>query len=206
MGGNAPGTINGLAGPFAATANLVYYLTIDDAVVLLDPNSTLDERLISGFFLIPTPGKFAKPFLKHADDAGGSSNIVRKGSKNEGDLNKDQTVNNKSGSKSIPKLTRDGRLRHNPHTPGKQPGDHAGHIAGDRFGGSPELDNLVSQLSGVNLSQYKKIEEKWASALKQGKEVKVNVNIHYDGARMRPSEFKIEYDIDGQLYDALIKN
>jgi len=106
MGGNAPGTINGLAGPFAATANLVYYLTIDDAVVLLDPNSTLDERLISGFFLIPTPGKFAKPFLKHADDAGGSSNIVRKGSKNEGDLNKDQTVNNKSGSKSIPKLTR----------------------------------------------------------------------------------------------------
>ena len=79
-------------------------------------------------------------------------------------------------------------------------------MAGDRFGGSPDLDNLVSQLSNVNLSQYRMLEEQWASAIKQGKNVNVNVSIHYDGARVRPSEFKVKYYIDGESYDALIKN
>ncbi len=36
-------------------------------------------------------------------------------------------------------------------------GDHAGHLIGDRFGGSPELDNLVSQAQRVNSSEYKAI-------------------------------------------------
>jgi hypothetical protein len=64
---------------------------------------------------------------------------------------------------------RDGRLPHNPNTPGKLDGDHAGHLAGDLFGGSPKSDNLVSQLSDVNLSQYRKIENIWAKAIREGK-------------------------------------
>ena len=51
---------------------------------------------------------------------------------------------------------REERLPHSRNTPGKVKGqDHAGHLAGDRFGGSPKIDNLVSQLSDVNLKQYK---------------------------------------------------
>ena len=53
---------------------------------------------------------------------------------------------------------RDGRLNYNSDSLGKIEGDHAGHLAGERFGGSPELDNIVSQSQNVNLSQYKKIE------------------------------------------------
>ena len=64
------------------------------------------------------------------------------------------------------------RLEHNPNTPGKLKGDHAGHLAGDRFGGSPDLDNLVSQLENVNLSSYKKIENQWAKAISEGKMLK----------------------------------
>lgn len=30
---------------------------------------------------------------------------------------------------------REDRLDHNPNTPGKEKGDHRGHLAGDRFGG-----------------------------------------------------------------------
>ena len=57
------------------------------------------------------------------------------------------------------------RLSHSRNTPGKIKGqDHAGHLAADRFGGSPKIDNLVSQLSDVNLKQYKKLEDKWAAA------------------------------------------
>ncbi|WP_191126242.1 T7SS effector LXG polymorphic toxin [Cerasibacillus terrae] len=105
------------------------------------------------------------------------------------------------------KLTdRENRLSHNPNTPGKQPGDHAGHLAGDRFGGSPDLDNLVSQLSEVNLSHYKKIENQWADAIKDGKHVTVNVDVNYDGARLRPESFDIKYMIDGKAYFRNIDN
>ena len=101
---------------------------------------------------------------------------------------------------------RDGRLNHNPNTPGKIEGDHAGHLAGDRFGGSPELDNIVSQSQNVNLSQYKKIENQWAKAISEGKEVTVNVNIKYDGDGLRPIEFNVEYTIDGDFFSQSILN
>lgn len=96
---------------------------------------------------------------------------------------------------------REDRLRHNPNSPGKQDGDHAGHLAGDRFGGSPELDNIVSQLSKVNLSSYKKLENKWAKALDEKKNVSVNVRINYDGSKERPASFDIEYFIDGEDFE-----
>ena len=92
---------------------------------------------------------------------------------------------------------RSDRLHHNPNTPGKLSGDHAGHLAGDRFGGSPKLDNLVSQLSGVNLSNYKILENEWANALMEKKRVTVNVDIQYKGNSLRPDHFVIQYEIDG---------
>lgn len=85
-------------------------------------------------------------------------------------------------------------------------GDHAGHIAADRFGGSPELDNLVSQSSSVNLSKYKKLENKWARAIEEGKHVSVNVKINYQGNNVRPSGFDVEYEINGRMSFASIEN
>ena len=98
---------------------------------------------------------------------------------------------------------REKRLNHVAKTPGKLKGDHAGHLAGDRFGGSPKLDNMVSQSQHVNLSDYRKIENIWAQAIKQGKEVAVNVEVRYDKNGLRPTEFIVEYIIDG---DATIQN
>lgn len=88
---------------------------------------------------------------------------------------------------------REKRLNHVAKTPGKLKGDHAGHLAGDRFGGSPKLDNMVSQSQHVNLSDYRKIENIWAQAIKQGKEVAVNVEVRYDKNGLRPTEFIVEY-------------
>ena len=101
---------------------------------------------------------------------------------------------------------RDGRLNYKSDTPGKIEGDHAGHLAGDRFGGSPELDNIVSQSQNVNLSHYKKIENQWAKAISEGKEVTVNVDIKYDGDGLRPIEFNVEYTIDGDFFSQIILN
>ncbi|MBO1580116.1 DNA/RNA non-specific endonuclease [Bacillus sp. XF8] len=100
-------------------------------------------------------------------------------------------------------------LSHSKNTPGKVKGqDHAGHLAGDRFGGSPKIDNLVSQLSDVNLKEYKKIEEKSAAALKETppKEVTVDVEIIYSGNDKRPKEFIVNYSIDGKSDFQVIEN
>ncbi|ATF14996.1 transposase [Brevibacillus brevis X23] len=43
--------------------------------------------------------------------------------------------------------TRDERLPHESNTPGEEPSDHTEHLAGDRFGGSPDIDNLVCLLT-----------------------------------------------------------
>ncbi|WP_083633380.1 T7SS effector LXG polymorphic toxin [Alkalihalophilus pseudofirmus] len=101
---------------------------------------------------------------------------------------------------------RENRLPHNSNTPGKEPGDHAGHLAGDRFGGSPDLDNLVSQSSSVNLSKYKKLENQWAKAIEEGKDVSVNVKVNYSGNSSRPSSFDIEYEIDGRVRFTSMEN
>ncbi|MFB5198002.1 DNA/RNA non-specific endonuclease [Neobacillus sp. KR4-4] len=104
---------------------------------------------------------------------------------------------------------REDRLSHSKNTPGKVKGqDHAGHLAGDRFGGSPKIDNLVSQLSDVNLKQYKKIEEEWAAALKEipPKKVTIDVKIVYAGNDMRPEKFIVRYTIDGKWGSKVLKN
>ncbi|HDR6297883.1 TPA: DNA/RNA non-specific endonuclease [Bacillus thuringiensis] len=103
---------------------------------------------------------------------------------------------------------REKRLSHSKNTLGKVKGqDHAGHLAGDRFGGSPKIDNLVSQLSDVNMKEYKKIENEWAAALnaKPPKEVTVDVEIVYAGNDMRPEKFIVNYLIDGKPGFKVIK-
>lgn len=100
----------------------------------------------------------------------------------------------------------DGRLIHNPNSPGKLPGDHAGHLIADMFGGSPELDNIVSQLSDVNLSKYKRLENIWKKALEEGQTVEINIKINYDSSGLRPISFDISYKVDGWEYIEFINN
>ncbi|MBP4143085.1 DNA/RNA non-specific endonuclease [Flavobacterium sp. P4023] len=103
---------------------------------------------------------------------------------------------------------REKRLIHQNKTAGKEFGDHAGHLIGDRFGGSKELDNIVSQLSSVNLSDFKIIENKWAKALSEvpPSKVEVNIKVIYKADGIRPSEFEVKYKIDGKLSTVKISN
>lgn len=102
--------------------------------------------------------------------------------------------------------THDGRLRNAANTPGKMSGDQAGHLIGDRFGGSPELDNLVSQAKQVNLSEYKKVENIWAKAIEEGKTVSVDIKVNYEPGSIRPSSFDVQYSIDGRIVNKSILN
>lgn len=100
----------------------------------------------------------------------------------------------------------EGRKPHNPKTPDKQEGDHAGHLVADRFGGSGDLDNLVSQAKKVNLKHYKRLEDAWARAIKEGKKVTVDIKIEYSGDSLRPKGFDINYKINNVKYYDFIKN
>ena len=77
---------------------------------------------------------------------------------------------------------------------------------GDRFGGSPELDNLVSQARQVNLSEFKVIENEWAKALENGKKVMTDIDINYSGSSSRPSSFDVSYTIDDIPFFKHIEN
>ena len=109
--------------------------------------------------------------------------------------------------------THDGRLNHNSNTAGKLPGDDAGHLFADQFGGSPELDNLVSQKRGLNRGikgnpkTYRNMEKQWSTALKNGQKVTdIDINLSYKNGSSRPSAFDVSYKIDGKLFNRHFKN
>ena len=68
------------------------------------------------------------------------------------------------------------------------------------------MDNLVSQLSDANLSTYKRIENQWDSALRNGKQVTVDINVNYDRAHLRPVSFEVTYTIDGERFNRKLRN
>ena len=91
----------------------------------------------------------------------------------------------------------DGRLSHSSNTPGKQSNDHAGHFIADQFGGSPKLDNVVSQDGYLNTHEYRSMERTWAKAINNGQKVTdVNIKVNYSGNSTRPSSFKVSFKID----------
>ncbi|WP_226658913.1 DNA/RNA non-specific endonuclease [Guptibacillus hwajinpoensis] len=58
---------------------------------------------------------------------------------------------------------------------------------------------LVSQSSNVNLNKYKTLENKWVTAIQEGKKGSVNVKIDYENDGLRPISFEIKYVIDGAI-------
>lgn len=90
------------------------------------------------------------------------------------------------------------------HLLDKEVGNQEGHLFGGRFGGSQELDNLVSQARKVNLSEFKIIENQWAKAIQKGQKVTVDININYANGSGRPTLFDVSYIIDGvQLFQTI---
>ncbi len=73
--------------------------------------------------------------------------------------------------------------------------DDGGHLIAARFGGGYNAENLVPQNANLNRSAWKKMENEWADALKNGKEVEVRIRVEYEGDSKRPSRFIVEHVI-----------
>ena len=88
------------------------------------------------------------------------------------------------------------------------PTDDGGHLIGNQFNDSGQIDNLIPQNSGINRSggEWYKMEQDWAGALKYGNSVKVDIKPNYPSNSVRPSSFKVNYWIDGEKFTKIIKN
>ena len=99
------------------------------------------------------------------------------------------------------------RPPHQGNPVGKMPGDHAGHLFANIFGGSEKLDNIVAQLDSVNLSKMKRIENRWLKALEAGETFDVDIKVLYDSTGLLPTGFKItEILPDGDFKDIPVVN
>lgn len=76
-----------------------------------------------------------------------------------------------------------------------------------RFDGTAEGVNLVPQDANLNRGAWKRMENEWARALQEGKQVKVDVEVLYPPGNMsRPDVFQVKYWINGRKYLRTFEN
>ncbi len=74
--------------------------------------------------------------------------------------------------------------------------DVRGHLIADRFNGPNNMINIVAQDGTLNRKEYWDLEEFWAKALKDNKDVYVDIRPIYLDNLYRPIGFDINYTID----------
>lgn len=82
---------------------------------------------------------------------------------------------------------------------GLEHGDDKGHIIAHVLGGSDTEGNLVAMDAKLNRGEYKSMELSAKRALEDGKEVKMTVEIEYEGDSKRPKSFTVTLEIDGEF-------
>ena len=86
------------------------------------------------------------------------------------------------------------------------PDDHGGHLIGTRFNGPQDAFNIVPQNAKLNTGEWKRMENEWADALKEGKEVIVLIEPIRNDDSVRPSAFEVVYQIDGEVFQNIFEN
>ncbi|HBC4362137.1 TPA: ribonuclease YeeF family protein [Staphylococcus aureus] len=92
------------------------------------------------------------------------------------------------------------------------PDDDGGHLIARMFGGSKDIDNLVAQSKFINRpfkenGDWYKLEKEWKESLTSGDEVKnIRMEVKYSGNSKRPTEFLVEYLVNGKEKSTSIKN
>lgn len=76
-------------------------------------------------------------------------------------------------------------------------GDEGGHLIASIFNGPGEKINLVPMDGNLNKGVWKQMENDWAKALKDGKEINVKIEPIYKGNSLSPESFNVTYSIDG---------
>jgi hypothetical protein len=86
--------------------------------------------------------------------------------------------------------------------------DEGGHLIASIFNGPGEQVNYAAMDGNLNKGAWKRMENKWADALKADppKEVEVEINAFYDAESKRPEAFEVKYVIDGKSKKVFFEN
>lgn len=76
--------------------------------------------------------------------------------------------------------------------------DDGGHLIARRFNGSEKIDNIVAMDKHLNRGEYKKMENEWDKALKDGKTVETDIRLKYKGDSQRPDKIFVASKITDQ--------
>jgi len=80
----------------------------------------------------------------------------------------------------------------------KRPGDEGGHIVASEVNGHGDIGNLIPLDMRINRSDYRRMEKQIADATKEGKDVKTDTKIIYNGDSKRPDKIITTVTIDGK--------
>ena len=81
--------------------------------------------------------------------------------------------------------------------PDRRPQDDGGHFIAPRFGGPKAAYNHFAQEANFNRGAYRALEEGWAKAQKEGKDVRVRIDARYAVHSRRAEELRVEWIISG---------
>ncbi|POR17417.1 hypothetical protein BWK58_15055 [Flavobacterium columnare] len=84
--------------------------------------------------------------------------------------------------------------------------DDGGHLIAQIFNGPGEQINYLPQKSNLNRGDWKAMENKWAKALKEKKEVNIEINNIFEGESKRPSAQLVIYKINGKVFRKTFEN
>ena len=86
--------------------------------------------------------------------------------------------------------------------------DEGGQLIASIFNDPGEQVNYAAMDGNLNKGAWKRMENKWADALKADppKEVEVEINAFYDAESKRPEAFEVIYKIDGEKTEAIFEN
>ena len=90
------------------------------------------------------------------------------------------------------------RLQADAGKPDRHPSDDGGHFIAPRFGGPKEAYNHFAQDANFNRGAYRVMEDIWAKAGREGRDVRVHIDVSYPGPGRRPDRLRVEWTIDGK--------
>jgi hypothetical protein len=86
------------------------------------------------------------------------------------------------------------------------PSDDGGHFIAARFGGPTDAFNHFAQDASFNRGTYRAVEDSWATDLRAGSDVSVDIVAHYPGQSRRPDSLTVKWTVDGHARSRFFLN
>lgn len=88
----------------------------------------------------------------------------------------------------------------------RRPTDDGGHYIAVRFNGPSDAFNHFAQDANFNRGAYRALENRWATSVRGGHHVSVDIVPHYHGLSLRPDRIAVTWTVDGEEHGRTFTN